>query len=75
MCAWTNRQILYESKNDSDTKIIERDFGCGATDSRPPIVGVYKVEYFTDYFIHTTEIDTVKIDKDKWIDMSEIVSQ
>lgn len=66
MCSWTNRKILYESKNDLNTKIIARDFGCGATDSRPPRVGVHKVEYFTDYFIHTTEIDTAKIDKDEW---------
>lgn len=67
MCVWTNRQVLYENKNDSNTKIIVRDFGCGATDSGPPTVGIYKVRYFTDYFIRSTKIDTAKIDKNEWI--------
>jgi hypothetical protein len=67
MCVWTNQQILYENKNNLNTKIIVRDFGCGATDSGPPAVGVYKVRYFTDYFIRSTKIDTAIIDKDEWI--------
>ena len=67
MCAWINRQELYEHKNDSNTKIMVRDFGCGATDSSPPTVGIYKVRYFTKYFIRSTKIDTATIDKYKWI--------
>ena len=67
MCVWTNREVLYEHKNDSNTKIIVRDFGCGATDSGPPTVAIYKVQYFTDYFIRATKIDTAKIDKKEWI--------
>lgn len=67
MCAWTNRQFLYEHKNDSNTKIIVRDFGCGATDSEPPTVGIYKVRRFTDYFIRSTKVDTATIDKNEWI--------
>lgn len=51
MCAWTNKQVLYESKKDSQTKIIVRDFGCGDTDSNPPDIEVFKVRYLTNYFI------------------------
>jgi len=67
MCVWTNQQVLYENKNDSNTKIIIRDFGCGAIDSDPPTVGIYKVQYFTDYFLRSTKIDTAKINKNEWI--------
>ena len=66
MCVWTNREVLYEHKNDSNTKIIVRDFGCGATDSGPPTIGIYKVRYFTNYFIRSTKIDTATIDKNEW---------
>ena len=67
MCTWTNKQILYEHKTDSTTKIMVRDFGCGATDSGPPTVEIHKVRYFTKYFIRTTKVDTAKIDKSEWI--------
>jgi len=67
MCAWTDRQILYENKHDSNTKIIERDFGCGATDSGYPTVRIFKVQHFTKYFIRTTKVDTASIDKNEWI--------
>lgn len=67
MCNTTNVKSLYESVDNSNTKIMIRNFGCGATDSGPPIVYVHKVEYFTDYFIRSTEIDTTKINLAEWI--------
>jgi NhaP-type Na+/H+ or K+/H+ antiporter len=35
MCLWSTRRILFEKISDRSIKIIERDFGCGATDSSP----------------------------------------
>jgi len=67
MCIWTNKEILYVKKNDSNTKIIVREFGCGATDSGPPRVEIYKVKQFTNYFIRCTKIDSSKIDEKEWV--------
>lgn len=67
MCVWTNGKVLYESKLEPNTKIIEREYGCGAFDSEPPTIGIYKVQNFTKYFIRSTEINVSSIDKNEWI--------
>ena len=67
MCDWTNREILYTNKEYKEVKIIQRDYGCGATDSGPPIVKNFKVKEFTKYFISAKEIDIEKIDQNEWI--------
>ncbi|NOQ72107.1 MAG: hypothetical protein GQ574_08905 [Crocinitomix sp.] len=67
MCVSYDREILYEHKYDPNTKIIVREFGCGATDSGPPSVGIYEVSYFTSYFIRSAKIDTNEIDKSNWL--------
>ena len=67
MCSWTNRQVLYMHKNDSNIKIIVKDFECGATDSGELLTGVYQVQTITKYFIRSTKIDTTEIDKSEWI--------
>jgi len=67
MCSWTDKQILYQNINNHNTKIIVREFGCGATDSGQPNIHIQKVQNFTDYFILRKEIDTTCIDKKEWI--------
>jgi hypothetical protein len=67
MCVWSNKQILYRHIHDSKTQIILRDFGCGASDSSPSKKKAFRVQYFTNYFISCTEIDTAKIDINNWI--------
>ena len=67
LCSWTTEKILFENKNDKSTKIVLRDFGCGAVDSTSPTPGVFKIKYYTSHFIWVSEIDTNKIDKNLWI--------
>ncbi|MCB9262482.1 MAG: hypothetical protein H6607_08925 [Flavobacteriales bacterium] len=67
MCAWTNRQVLFENKLHPTTKIIVRDFGCGATDGGSPVIDVFRVEHFRPFFIRATRIDTATINKNEWV--------
>lgn len=67
MCTTTYGEVLYVHKNDSNTRIMLRSFGCGATDSAPNSISVCKVEYYTPLFIRSTRIDTKKIDKRTWV--------
>ena len=66
MCDTTNRKTLFENKQNENLKIIEREYGCGATDSSPPNVSIYKVRQLTKYFIYPTKIDTNDLDKNEW---------
>ena len=65
-CAWTTDKVFFENKQNSSIKIVQRSYGCGATDSSRPIPKVFKVREITEDFIWATEIDTIKIDKNKW---------
>ena|SRR5690606_32704592 len=67
LCSYTNVKTIYQLKDDPNTKIMIREFGCGAVDSGPPSVGVHRVQYYTKYFIRTSRIDTNQIDKNQWI--------
>ncbi len=67
MCDWTNRETLFISKEDNNIKIIRRDYGCGATDSGPPIVKNFKVKESFKYFISATEVNIEEVDESKWI--------
>ena len=67
MCSWTTGKVFFESKQDRSIKIVERDYGCGATDSGRPICKIFKVKNITNYLIWVTEIDTNKIDKSQWV--------
>jgi len=66
MCRWTNNKILFENKNDKTTKIVLRDFGCGATDSGSPTYKVCKIKNISPFLIWVTSIDTTKIDRLIW---------
>lgn len=66
MCRWTNNKILFENINNKTTKIVLRDFGCGATDSGSPTYKVCKIKNITPLLIWVTSIDTIKIDRQIW---------
>ncbi len=66
LCGWTTDKSLFVMKNDSATKIVLRDFGCGAVDSTSPDYVVVKVKYLTSHFIWISNIDTTKIDRSVW---------
>jgi len=66
MCRWTNNKVLFNNINDKTTKIVLRDFGCGATDSGSPTYKVCKLKNILPSLIWVTEIDTTKIDMQIW---------
>jgi hypothetical protein len=66
MCRWTNNKVLFENKNDKTTKIVLRDFGCGATDSGSPTYKVCKIKSISPLLVWVTNIDTTKIDRVTW---------
>jgi hypothetical protein len=67
MCNWTTLRELFVNKHDHSVKIVERGFGCGATDGGEPSVRVFKTENMTNYLIWVTPIDTNLIDRYEWI--------
>jgi hypothetical protein len=72
MCRWTNNKVLFENKNDKTTKIVLRDFGCGATDSGLPTYKVCKIKNISTLLIWVTGIDTTKIDRQIWQRVDDI---
>ena len=67
MCAWTTDKVFFENRQNHSVKIVQRSFGCGATDSDYPTVKVFKIREITPVFIWVTKIDTNKINKNEWI--------
>jgi len=66
MCRWTDNKILFQNINEKNTKIILRDFGCGAIDSGDPTYKVFKIKSITPSLIWVTTVDTTRIDRQKW---------
>ena len=69
MCEYSERQVLFQNRNDSSDKIVLRDFGCGATDSTPATTSIAHIKYFTPHIFIVKEkyMDTSTIDHSKWI--------
>lgn len=72
MCDWTTDKVFFENKQNSSIKIVQRSFGCGATDSSPATLKVFKVREFTPYLIWVTSIDSNQINKSEWTRMENI---
>ena len=66
MCQWNTTKDLFENITDPSTKIVLRDFGCGATDSTSPTYQVFEITNYTSYFMRINPVDTNKIDKAQW---------
>ena len=69
MCEYSDRQVLFQNKNDPSDKIVMRDFGCGATDSTPATLSIAHIKYFTPHVFIVKEkyMDTSAIDHSKWV--------
>ena len=72
MCDWTTENVIFENKLNPSTKIVQRSFGCGATDSSPATLKVFKVKEITPFLIWTTTIDTNQINKSEWTRIEQI---
>lgn len=66
MCDWTTDKVFFERKQNSSIKIVQRSFGCGAMDSSPATLKVFKISEITPYLIWLTKIDTNKINRSEW---------
>ena len=71
MCGWTTDKVFFENKQNPSTKIVQRRFGCGAGDSSPATIKVFKIREISSDFIWATKIDTTKIDKSEWVRINE----
>jgi hypothetical protein len=67
MCDWTNKEVLFISKEKDKLKIIKRGCICRAVNNGLPIVKNFKVQESFKYFIKVTEINIEEIDESKWI--------
>lgn len=68
LCVTSYGEPLFELKKDRSTKILEKDFGCGAYDSTPISASLVQIEDYPLGLIYiTSRIDTNTIDKTKWI--------
>lgn len=66
MCVWTTNKTVFENKMNPSISIVERNLGCGATDSGQPVYKTFKVAKLIPQLIWVAEIDTNKIDKAEW---------
>ncbi len=66
MCSWSTEKVFFEDAKDISIQIVERHFGCGATDSGEPRIEIVKVNQLTRHLFWITEIDTATIDKSRW---------
>lgn len=66
MCSSSYHRVLFEEKENTSHKIVERSFGCGATDSSPAHVSVFELWEVTPLFIWVEKVDTSHIDLKEW---------
>ena len=66
MCAWTTDKVLFQNKENSNVKIVARNYGCGATDSGRPLYKLFKTREITSCLIYISEIDTNSIIEEEW---------
>ena len=66
MCDWTTDKVFFENKHRTSTKIVQRSYGCGATDGSAATIKIVKVKEITPYLIWVASIDTTKINKGEW---------
>ena len=67
MCEWTDQKVLFTSATNKNVKIIERNFGCGATDSSDPTVENFVVKEYTKYFKVAKQVDINELDLTNWV--------
>ena len=71
MAAWSRGETILENRSNKSVRIVKRDFGCGATDSSPETVQIFKITQITPLFIYVSKVDTSKLEKKDWVRISE----
>ena len=66
MCSCTTDNVVFENKQNNSIKIVKREFGCGATDSGSPTFKLFEIHEYANCVIWVKDVDTNKIDKNKW---------
>ena len=66
MCNWKTNNILFINKENSEIQIVEREFGCDATDSGQPLKSIFKIRKINIHLIYLSDIDTCNINIDNW---------
>ena len=67
ICGYSTKNTLFINKSYSSLKIVERSIECGAFDSDYPKYECYEIMPLTNFMMYAKKIDTLKIDKEKWI--------
>ena len=70
MCSY-HSVALFEQKSHSSTKILKRDYGCGAYDSDMPKYEIIKIVGITPFVNYYQSVDTTKIDLQLWRRLNE----
>ncbi len=66
LCAYSDKEVLFQHKKDPDKQIVIREIDCGAFDSSVPIPQIFEVNYFSKHFKSTYKIDTLKMEMGEW---------
>ncbi len=66
MCGRSGDKTVFVHAKYQQTKIVQAEFGCGATDSDPSVTRTYKITPFLFYFQQVVPIDTMKINRKNW---------
>ncbi|MFN6116403.1 MAG: hypothetical protein ACK46C_11045 [Flavobacteriales bacterium] len=72
MCAWSERKSLFVHRKDPERRIVIRDYGCGATDSSPPIVRTFDMVRLNSWFNYVGDVDTAELDDSDWIPANDL---
>lgn len=75
MCANIIDETLFTKQDIFNSKIVVRDWSCGAYDSSKPIEEIVTVRNVFGLFNFVTKTDTTNIDKTKWTRVKENYNQ
>ncbi|MBC7936015.1 MAG: hypothetical protein H7Y86_11750 [Rhizobacter sp.] len=67
MCKYTTGETVFTKRNSSTTTIVKRYFGCGATDSTPPIITLARQTAILSFFWYYSKTDSTGIDRSVWM--------
>ena len=66
LCSETTKRTLFLNRMNSDWSIVERGFGCGATDSSPDRLSTAKQFCIFSSFYWITTTDTTNLNQNVW---------
>lgn len=69
-CDWSTTKVFFKNKKNPTTLIVKRSHDCGIYDSNKPDT-IFKTRVVFNYLIWATKIDTINLDRNKWIPVKE----